>query len=98
MSSSLHRPLDTETATMLRIVLRPLLDTARDWQSLSAALALKGYELHFRDGRMLFVESYTGEAISTGAAIGVPLKTLSDRLGRPSLTMSADGRSAVLHT
>lgn len=78
-------------------MLRPLLETAQDWQGLSAALARKGYELHFRDGRMLFVERYTGQAICTGAAIGVPLRALADRLGRPSLTMSADGRSAVLH-
>lgn len=96
MATLLHRPLDSETATMLRIVLRPLLDSAADWCSLIGALSRKGYELRFRDGRMLLVDCYSNEAISTGSAIGAPLRELSQRLGRPSLKISQDGRSAVL--
>ncbi|EIE51819.1 hypothetical protein C357_06704 [Citreicella sp. 357] len=97
MTAHLHRPLDSETATMLRIVLRPIIDGATDWSGLTGDLDRKGYRLGFRDGRMLIVDDYSGEAISTGSAIGAPLSALSQRIGRPPLRMSGDGRSAVLH-
>lgn len=98
MTTQLHRPLDSETAAMLRIVLRPIIDDATDWPSLSGGLDRKGYHLGFRDGRMLIVDDYSGEAISTGDAIGVPLRALAQRIGRPPLRMASDGRSAVLHS
>ncbi len=96
MDCQLHRPLDSETAAMLRMVLRPVLDGATDWRGLSRALARKGYRLAFRDGRMLIVDGYSDQAISTGAAIGAPLRALAERLGRPPLRLVDDGRSAVL--
>ena len=70
---------------------------AKSWTDLSRALAAKGFQIAFRDGRLLLLNSDTGLPICTGRAVGYPLKTLSQRLGRPCIRVSPDGHAGRLN-
>ena len=58
--------------------------------SIAEALATKGYGLAFRDGHLVLL-NHDGNPICTGSALGVPLREISARIGRPSIRASADG-------
>ena len=89
------RPLDSETAMLLRTVLLPHFECAQSWGDLCRRLHDKGYDITFRHGHLVLTDD-AGKAVCTGAMIGSPLSQLANRLGRPKLRSDCSGASAVL--
>lgn len=94
----LPQPLDSETASLLRLFLGPVFENATDWHDLSRTLADKGYGLGFRQGRMVLLNGETKEPVCTGQAMGMPLSILASRLGRPCIRAHANGETGELQT
>lgn len=92
----LPAPLDCETSALLRGFLTPIFEHASSWADLKAQLAAKGYNLAFHAGHMVVLNVDTHQPLCTGAALGVPLRTLSARLGRPCVKVHRDGMSGHL--
>lgn len=88
--------IDCETAMLLRSFLLPAIEAAQTWADLSDRLARMGYGIAFRDGRLIFRRSDTGDEVCTGQTLGAPLRDLSRRLGRPCITAAPDGQSGRL--
>jgi hypothetical protein len=91
------KPLDSETAMLLRTVLLPHFERATSWGDLCARLASKGYAISFRGGHLV-LEDDSGKPICTGSMIGTPLSRLANRLGRPKLRTDCSGASATLQS
>lgn len=94
--SGLPAPKDCETLSLLRSFLKPIFDQAETWHALSKVLASKGYGIAFREGHLVVLDG-SGSALCTGSTLGVPLRSLSARLGRPSVRASLDGHTGELH-
>ena len=90
LAGGLPAPLDSETLALLRSFLAPILQEQDSWTAIAEALATKGYGLAFRDGHLVLL-NHDGNPICTGSALGVPLREISARIGRPSIRASADG-------
>lgn len=88
--------LDSETVLLLRCFLLPAIEAAESWRELSQSLSAKGFEIVFREGRLLFRRTDTGEDICTGGSLGAPLRDLAQRLGRPCIQVMPDGQSGRL--
>jgi len=88
--------LDSETACLVRSFLVPAIQAARDWHELTLKLNEMGYDLSFRDGRLIFTRADTGQEIGTGEFMGTPLRSLVGKLGRPSIRVHADGHTGSL--
>ena len=95
-TSGLPAPLDCETLTLLRSFIAPILETADSWARLSEQLAQKGYGLTFREGHLVILNE-SGQALCTGRCLGVPLRDIANRIGRPCIRATADGQSGELH-
>ncbi|KMK65690.1 hypothetical protein [Puniceibacterium sp. IMCC21224] len=93
---SLPAPLDCETQALLRAFLTPIMEKARSWSDLSTLLRIKGYGIAFREGHLVLINADTGTPLCTGATLGVPLRTLAARLGRPCVVAHRDGISGHL--
>ena len=91
-----HFTPDSETALLLRCILLPAIESAQTWRDLSETLARMGFEIVFRDGRLLFRRTDTGEDLCTGGVLGAPLRALAGRLGRPSIRAGTDGHTGRL--
>lgn len=89
-------PLDCETQALLRGFLTPILEKAKSWADLSDRLQVKGYGIAFRRGHLVLINMDTGAALCTGSSLGVPLRALSARLGRPCVKVHRDGASGAL--
>ncbi len=81
--------LDSESAALLRAALQPTFEQASTWAELVSQLKTKGYELAFRSGRLILIESESGGRVCTTRFLGRPLKDLVDRLGRPAVRAKA---------
>ncbi|WP_136441947.1 hypothetical protein [Pacificoceanicola onchidii] len=92
----LPAPKDCETLSLLRSFLNPVFEQAETWQALRQVLASKGYGIAFSEGHLVLLDG-SGRAVCTGSTLGVPLRSLSERLGRPSVRASVDGHTGVLH-
>lgn len=95
-SAALPNPLDSETRVLLNGFLTPILERAGSWTDLRAQLAAKGYGISFRAGRMVLMNIESGDALCTGRTLGVPLRMLAHRLGRPAIKAHRDGISGEL--
>lgn len=93
---SLPRPLDSETRALLCGFLTPILETAKSWDELESRLADKGFLIGFCAGRLVISNTSTGEPLCTGQSLGVPLRDLSARLGRPLVMVDKDGQTGRL--
>lgn len=93
---TLPAPLDCETVALLRGFLTPILESATGWADLADRLDQKGYGIAFREGHMVITDADTDSGICTGANLGVPLRALSARLGRPCIKVHRDGHSGRL--
>lgn len=78
-------PIDSESAALLRCWLQPLIARATSWEALERALALHGYALAFRRGRLCLTLGSDGPCICSMRYLGSSLKELSLRLGRPAV-------------
>ena len=96
MNSSLPDQPDSETVSLLRSFLCPILEQAKDWQNLRSTLTQRGYALAFREGHMVIVEADTNRVICTGQHIGTPLRSLVERFGRPIVVVHRGGASGEL--
>tara|TARA_R100000750_G_scaffold12923_1_gene8265 strand:- start:1481 stop:1840 length:360 start_codon:yes stop_codon:yes gene_type:complete len=94
-SSGLPRPLDSEALALLRLFLAPILEGAKNWQTLSEQLARKGFGLTFRRGHLVILND-TGEGLCTGSDLGVPLARLAKRIGRPRVRAHRTGQAGEL--
>lgn len=88
--------LDCETAMLLRSFLLPAIEAAQSWADLADRLGRMGYDVTFRDGRLIFRRRDTGDEVCTGHALGTPLRDLSRRLGRPCIKAAPDGHTGRL--
>ncbi|MFZ7092469.1 hypothetical protein [Primorskyibacter sp. 2E233] len=94
--SGLPEPRDCETLFLLRGFLGPILETAPSWQDLATQLSTKGYGLAFREGHLVILDE-AGNGLCTGSSLGIPLRELSARIGRPAVRASVDGHTGELH-
>jgi len=78
-------PIDSESAALLRCWLLPLIARATSWEGLNRALARHGYVLAFRGGRLCLISCPDGTCICSMRFLGVGLKVLVARLGRPAV-------------
>jgi len=85
--------VDSETAALFRAVLRPLIAQSVSWSSLMDTLRHKGYGLAFRDGRLFLTTHETGKRVCSLRFLGMPLRDLVARLGRP-VVRAIPGRRA----
>lgn len=85
--------MDCETATMLRLCLKPMFDGAQSWRDLLASLAARDYALQLRYGRLLIVNQQQRRAICTGSFLGTPFRDLVERMGRPAVRVDAGDAS-----
>ncbi len=86
--------LDCETAALLRATILPVFSSAASWAGLTDILKDKGYRLVFRDGRMCITDHATGDRVCGLRFLGLELKDLVLRLGRPIVVargQQADG-------
>lgn len=75
--------MDSESAALLRGWLHPLIAGCPSWEALDLALQRHGYRLAFRDGRLCLTRE--GSCICSMRFLGVGLRELSLRLGRPAV-------------
>ncbi|WP_425073950.1 hypothetical protein [Sagittula sp. S175] len=94
-SSGLPAPLDCETRTTLRLFLEPIISAADSWPGLAADLLKRGYALGFREGHLVILND-TGAAVCTGSDLGIPMASISARIGRPCVRAHAGGHSGEL--
>ncbi|SNS18855.1 hypothetical protein [Antarctobacter heliothermus] len=94
-NQGLTRPLDSEALSLLRLFLAPILEGAKNWQTLSEQLARKGFQLTFRRGHMVILNDI-GEGLCTGSDLGVPLARLAERIGRPRVRAHRTGQAGEL--
>ena len=78
-------PIDSESAALLRCWVQPLIARATSWDALERALALHGYALAFRRGRLCLTRGQDGACICSMRYLGTSLRELSARLGRPAV-------------
>ena len=95
-ASALPAPLDCETLSLLRRFIAPILETAPDWDTLETWLASKGYGLAFREGHLVVLNDQH-RAVCTGHTLGVPLRAIAARIGRPAILADNTGRSGTLY-
>ena len=95
-AAPLPRP-DSETLSLLRSFLRPILETGQSWSEIATALTAKDYRLSFRSGHLVILNA-AGEALCTGADLGVPLRSISARIGRPAIRAGQDGKHGELQS
>jgi len=77
--------IDSESAALLRCWVQPIIARAASWHALDSALALHGYALVFRRGRLCLAHRQNGACICSMRYLGTSLKELSARLGRPAV-------------
>lgn len=94
-TGGLPAPLDSETRSLLRLFLAPILEHATSWFEMADMLRKKGYEVTFREGHLVILNDL-GIALCTGADIGVPMARIADRIGRPCVLAHRDGHSGEL--
>ena len=82
--------MDCETAALLRAAIRPLFTNAANWGSLTDILREKGYRLAFRDGRLCLTDTRTGARVCGLRFLGLDLKDLVRKLGRPVVIARGD--------
>ncbi len=95
VSHRMPAPLDSETRALLRGFIAPVLETSKDWSELSNRLRKKGYDVGFRQGHLVVIND-TGTPLCTGSMLGVPLREIAARIGRPSVRATPDGLAGAL--
>ena len=75
--------LDCETGVLLCRKLLPIFESATNWQELHQMLEHDGFGLGFRAGRLMLTDISNGDYICSCRFLGSPLKTLSDKFGKP---------------
>jgi len=78
-------PVDSETAALFRAALCPLISQSVSWPALMDILRDKGYGLAFRGGRLFLTNLSTGTRVCSLRFLGMPLRDLVARLGRPNV-------------
>ncbi|MBV2359694.1 hypothetical protein KUH32_07905 [Thalassococcus sp. CAU 1522] len=89
-------PLDCETLALLRSFLAPILETGRSWDDIADRLQEKGFGLAFRVGHLVLTNLESGETLCTARSLGVPLREISARIGRPQIRAHSGGVSGDL--
>lgn len=89
-------PLDSESTALLRGFLTPILESAVSWTNLRDTLAAKGFDMAFRSGRLVLIDANSQTPVCTGQMLGVPLRVLASRLGRPVIRVEPCGKRGTL--
>lgn len=85
--------VDSETAALFRATLCPLISQSVSWPALMDTLRDKGFGLAFRSGRLFLTNHNTGARVCSFRFLGIPLRDLVARLGRP-IVRALPGRAA----
>ena len=85
---------DCETAALLRAVMLPLFETSTSWAALIDRLSRRGYRLGFRQGRLCVLNTTDGARICGLRFLGLTLRDLVARLGRPFVVAHLGGDAA----
>ena len=85
---------DCETAVLMRAVMLPIFEQATSWSGLIDRLERKGYRLGFRQGRFCVLSTSDGVRICGLRFLGLSLRDLVERLGRP-LVIAHTGNDAA---
>ena len=85
--------LDCESAMLLRSVILPLFEQSASWDSLIDRLKAKGYRLGFRDGALCLTDRSTGTRVCGLRFLGLTLRDLIQRLGRPLVVAHPGNRA-----
>ena len=89
-----YQEMDCETAALMRAVIRPVFTSAASWAGLASSLHEKGYRLRFQNGRLCLLDKTSGSRVCGLRFLGLELKDLVGRLGRPVVVargQDADG-------
>lgn len=92
-AGSVTESVDSETAALIRAVLRPLFERPDSWFALLGQLRDNGYSLAFRAGRLCLTDHATGNRLCSLRFLGITLSDLVARLGRP-VVRALPGRTA----
>jgi len=84
---------DCETAVLLRAVIRPIFEQSSSWSGLIDRLTAKGYRLVFRGGTLCLTDSASGVRICGLRFLGLSLRDLVGRIGRPFVVVHPGGRA-----
>jgi len=82
---------DCETGIFLRSLVLPAFEKAETWRDLVAALDSIGFGLAIQKGRLTLTDCHSGEQICTGRYLGMPLKDLVKRFGKPVVKSLGEG-------
>jgi hypothetical protein len=93
---NLSLALDCETLSLMRRFIAPILETAASWPEIADRLAEKGYGLGFREGHLVILNA-EGVPLCTGRCLGVPLRRIAARIGRPCIRVDRSGQAGILH-
>lgn len=88
--------MDCETAALMRAVIRPVFTGAASWTGLADTLREKGYRLAFQRGRMCVMDRATGVRLFGLRFLGIELRDMVRRLGRPIVVARGGGASGEL--
>ena len=83
LTASVADSVDSETAALIRAVLRPLFERPSSWFVLMAQLRENGYSLAFRAGRLCLTDHASGQRLCSLRFLGITLRDLVAQLGRP---------------
>ena len=90
------KEIDCETAALLRAVILPAFSSAASWAGLADSLRNKGYRLAFQSGRLCLMDRSTGMRVCGLRFLGIELRDLVRRLGRPTVVARGDGANGEL--
>lgn len=86
--------MDCETAALFRSWVRPLFEQAANWNTLIASLRAKGFGLAIRDSRLVMTKYDDGRLVCPVRFLGLTLRDLAARLGRPIIAARRDNPGA----
>lgn len=84
--------LDTETASLLRAHLLPVVEQAMDWPALRRGMAERGFRLVFEGDELVICDAISGKNVCTIGFLGHSVATLTARFGRPKVRLPCAGR------
>ena len=87
---------DFESAILLRSKVLPIFDQANSWRGLVVALCEQGFGISIRNGRLWLTQIEDKHRICTARFLGMPLASLSKRLGKPCILAVGNGNGEFM--
>ncbi|RMH39109.1 MAG: hypothetical protein D6688_14425 [Alphaproteobacteria bacterium] len=84
--------LDTETASLLRAHLLPVVERAGNWPELRRGMAEKGFRLVFEGDELVICDAISGKTVCSMGFLGHSVASLTARFGRARVLLPCNGR------